>query len=149
MRKFSERINESMMDKDPIDPSEDVKEYRAMFPDNNPYVVANLKNIEMSHPTMTDKYNIYGFYVNDIRSNIVGEDNFFGEYIKAISSEHALIRMAIRYTNKDFRVNFVTNSGYLFDKEKDKNILLTAKEIDVDSLVEKYEKELERLRNPI
>jgi hypothetical protein len=151
MKKFSEKIYESMMDKDPIDPSEDVKEYRIMFPViNNDYVENNLKNIESSHPTMTDTYNVYVFNPDSWSNPDVSTySSPFDKYVRAVSSEHALIRMAISFPGKEFRVNFVTNQGYYFDKEKDKNILINAKEVDVDSLIKKYEKEIDCLKNPI
>jgi hypothetical protein len=103
MRKFS-KINESMIDKDPIDPSEDVKEFKEKFSksyeawqDSNSPISRMFREIESSYPTMTDEYETYRVDRLDDNGRVRGVVGYF----RAVSKNHARIRASIFKNNKE------------------------------------------------
>jgi hypothetical protein len=154
MKKFSERINESMIDKDPIDPSEDVKEFKEKFFSVEPtgataktiqssYLEPNsplskmFREIETSHPTMTDEYETYRVDRLDDNGNIRGVVGYF----RAVSKPHARIRAAIFKNNKEILL-----TGY-YSAYKGANI---GEEIKIiEDNIKKLQKDLDELKNPI
>jgi hypothetical protein len=154
MKKFSERINESMMDKDPIDPSEDVKEFKEKFFSTTPegttaktiqsnYLDPNsplskiFREIETSHPTMTDEYETYRVDRLDDNGNVRGVVGYF----RAVSKNHARIRAAIFKNNKEILL-----TGY-YSAYKGANIDEEIKTIENN--IKKLQKDLDELKNPI
>ena len=103
MRKFS-KINESIEDKDPIDPSEDVKEFKEKFTsdslDPNSRIAKIFSQIESSYPTMTDEYETYRV----LRLDDNGRVRSVLGYFKAVSENHARIRAAVIKNNKEMMV---------------------------------------------
>ena len=154
MKKFSERINESIEDKDPIDPSEDVKQFKEKFFGVEPtgetakkvhtsYLEPNsplsrkFREIESSYPTMTDEYETYRVVRlddNDRVRAVVG-------YFKAVSQNHARIRAAVIKNNKEI---FLT--GY-YGANTSNNIVENIKTIEDN--IKKLQKELDELKNPL
>ena len=154
MKKFSERIYESMMDKDPIDPSEDVKEFKEKFFSVEPtgataktiqsnYLEPNsplskmFREIETSHPTMTDEYETYRVDRLDDNGNVRGVVGYF----RAVSKNHARIRAAIFKNNKEILL-----TGY-YSAYKGANIEDEIKTIENN--IKKLQKDLDELKNPI
>ena len=154
MKKFSERINESMMDKDPIDPSEDVKEFKEKFFSTTPegttaktiqsnYLDPNsplskiFREIETSHPTMTDEYETYRVDRLDDNGNVRGVVGYF----RAVSKNHARIRAAIFKNNKEILL-----TGY-YSAYKGANIGEEIKTIENN--IKKLQKDLDELKNPL
>jgi hypothetical protein len=153
MRKFSERINESMMDKDPIDPSEDVKEFKEKFRndsnsnysksyheawlDPNSRIAKIFAQIESSYPTMTDEYETYRLVKLDDNGRV---RQVLG-YFKAVSEIHARIRAAVIKNNKEI---FLT--GY-YGAQTATNI---GEEIKIiEDNIKKLQKDLDELKNPL
>lgn len=156
MKKFSERINESMMEKDPIDPSEDVKQFKEKFTSGsfrgsietrlhsaNPWLDPNSRiakifaQIESSYPTMTDEYETYRV----LRLDDNGRVRSVLGYFKAVSENHARIRAAVIKNNKEI---FLT--GY-YGANAGNNI---ADEIEIiENNIKKLQKELDELKNPL
>jgi hypothetical protein len=154
MKKFSEKIYESMMDKDPIDPSEDVKEFKEKFFSVEPtgataktiqsnYLEPNsplsrmFREIETSHPTMTDEYETYRVDRLDDNGNVRGVVGYF----RAVSKNHARIRAAIFKNNKEILL-----TGY-YSAYKGANIDDEIKTIENN--IKKLQKELDELKNPL
>lgn len=154
MKKFSEKIYESMMDKDPIDPSEDVKEFKEKFFSVEPtgataktiqsnYLEPNsplskmFREIETSHPTMTDEYETYRVDRLDDNGNVRGVVGYF----RAVSKNHARIRAAIFKNNKEILL-----TGY-YSAYKGANIEDEIKTIENN--IKKLQKDLDELKNPI
>lgn len=157
MRKFSERINEGMMDKDPIDPSEDVKQFKEKFTSGsfrgsdlsdiekytNPWLDPNSRiakifaQIESSYPTMTDEYETYRV----LRLDDNGRVRSVLGYFKAVSENHARIRAAVIKNNKEI---FLT--GY-YSANAGNNITDEIKIIEEN--IKKLQKELDELKNPL
>lgn len=153
MRKFS-KINESIEDKDPIDPSEDVKEFKEKFFSVEPtgataktiqsnYLEPNsplsrmFREIETSHPTMTDEYETYRVDRLDDNGNVRGVVGYF----RAVSKNHARIRAAIFKNNKEILL-----TGY-YSAYKGANIDDEIKTIENN--IKKLQKDLDELKNPI
>ena len=144
MRKFS-KINESIEDKDPIDPSEDVKEFKEKFLDSlgNYHLEKDsrlskiFREIESSYPTMTDEYETYRV----LRLDDNGRVRSVLGYFKAVSENHARIRAAVIKNNKEI---FLT--GY-YGANAGNNI---ADEIEIiEDNIKKLQKELDELKNPL
>lgn len=156
MKKFSERINESMVDKDPIDPSEDVKQFKEKFTSGsfsgsietrlhsaNPWLDPNSRiakifaQIESSYPTMTDEYETYRV----LRLDDNGRVRSVLGYFKAVSENHARIRASVIKNNKEI---FLT--GY-YGANAGNNITDEIKIIEDN--IKKLQKELDELKNPL
>lgn len=143
MRKFS-RINESIEEKDPIDPSEDVKEFKEKFSNSKSYwedpnsrLAKMFAQIESSYPTMTDEYETYRV----LRLDDNGRVRSVLGYFKAVSENHARIRAAVIKNNKEI---FLT--GY-YGANAGNNI---ADEIEIiEDNIKKLQKELDELKNPL
>lgn len=143
MRKFS-KINESIEDKDPIDPSEDVKDFKEKFSDSKSYwedpnsrLAKAFAQIESSYPTMTDEYETYRV----LRLDDNGRVRSVLGYFKAVSENHARIRAAVIKNNKEI---FLT--GY-YGANAGNNI---ADEIEIiENNIKKLQKELDELKNPL
>jgi hypothetical protein len=153
MRKFS-KINESIEDKDPIDPSEDVKEFKEKFFSVEPtgetakkahtsYLEPNsplsrtFREIESSYPTMTDEYETYRVDRLDDNGRVRGVVGYF----RAVSKTHARIRAAIFKNNKEILL-----TGY-YSAYMGANI---GEEIKIiEDNIKKLQKELDELKNPI
>jgi hypothetical protein len=144
MRKFS-KINESIEDKDPIDPSEDVKEFKEKFSksyeawqDSNSPISRMFREIESSHPTMTDEYETYRvdrlLWADAKTGSVVG-------YFRAVSKNHARIRASIFKNNKEILL-----TGY-YSAYMGANIGEEIKTIEDN--IKKLQKELDELKNPI
>ena len=144
MRKFS-KINESIEDKDPIDPSEDVKEFKEKFLDSlgNYHLEKDsrlskiFREIESSYPTMTDEYETYRV----LRLDDNGRVRSVLGYFKAVSENHARIRAAVIKNNKEI---FLT--GY-YGANAGNNITDEIKIIEDN--IKKLQKELDELKNPL
>ena len=144
MRKFS-KINESIEDKDPIDPSEDVKEFKEKFLDSlgNYHLEKDsrlskiFREIESSYPTMTDEYETYRVLRLDDNGRVRGVLGYF----KAVSENHARIRAAVIKNNKEI---FLT--GY-YSANAGNNITDEIKIIEDN--INKLQKELDELKNPL
>ena len=144
MRKFS-KINESIEDKDPIDPSEDVKEFKEKFLDSlgNYHLEKDsrlskiFREIESSYPTMTDEYETYRV----LRLDDNGRVRSVLGYFKAVSENHARIRAAVIKNNKEI---FLT--GY-YSANAGNNITDEIKIIEDN--INKLQKELDELKNPL
>jgi hypothetical protein len=156
MRKFS-KINESIEDKDPIDPSEDVKEFKEKFTsgsfrgselsdiekNTNPWLDPNSRiakifaQIESSYPTMTDEYETYRVHRLDDNGRVLSVLGYF----KAVSENHARIRAAIFKNNKEILL-----TGY-YSAYKGANIDEEIKIIEDN--IKKLQKDLDELKNPI
>ena len=144
MRKFS-KINESIEDKDPIDPSEDVKDFKEKFSksNNEAWLDPNTKSakafaqIESSYPTMTDEYETYRLVELDDNGRV---RRILG-YFKAVSENHARIRAAVIKNNKEI---FLT--GY-YSANAGNNIVEEIKIIEDN--IKKLQKELDELKNPL
>ena len=154
MKKFSERINESMVEKDPIDPSEDVKEFKEKFFGLEPtgetakkvhasYLEPSsplskmFREIEASYPTMTDEYETYRVDRLDDNGNVRGVVGYF----RAVSKNHARIRAAIFKNNKEILL-----TGY-YSAYKGANI---GEEIKIiEDNIKKLQKDLDELKNPL
>jgi len=140
MRKFS-KINESIEDKDPIDPSEDVKEFKEKFTsdslDPNSRIAKIFAQIESSYPTMTDEYETYRV----LRLDDNGRVRSVLGYFKAVSENHARIRAAVIKNNKEI---FLT--GY-YSANAGNNITDEIKIIEDN--INKLQKELDELKNPL
>ena len=144
MRKFS-RINESIEDKDPIDPSEDVKEFKEKFLDSlgnyhlekDSRISKIFREIESSYPTMTDEYETYRV----LRLDDNGRVRSVLGYFKAVSENHARIRAAVIKNNKEI---FLT--GY-YGANAGNNITDEIKIIEDN--IKKLQKELDELKNPL
>jgi hypothetical protein len=160
MKKFSERINESIEDKDPIDPSEDVKEFKEKFFSAAPAGTANIdaataktihasylepnsplskmfREIETSHPTMTDEYETYRVDRLDDNGRVRGVVGYF----RAVSKNHARIKAAIFKNNKEILL-----TGY-YSAHLATNISEEIKIIEDN--IKKLQKNLDELKNPI
>ena len=154
MKKFSERINESIEDKDPIDPSEDVKQFKEKFFSVEPtgetakkvhtsYLEPNsplsrtFREIESSYPTMTDEYETYRVDRLDDNGRVRGVVGYF----RAVSKTHARIRAAIFKNNKEILL-----TGY-YSAYKGANIGEEIKTIENN--IKKLQKDLDELKNPI
>ena len=143
MRKFS-KINESIEDKDPIDPSEDVKEFKEKFSksksyweDPNSRLAKIFAQIESSYPTMTDEYETYRV----LRLDDNGRVRSVLGYFKAVSENHARIRASVIKNNKEI---FLT--GY-YAANAGNNI---ADEIEIiENNIKKLQKELDEIKNPL
>lgn len=136
MKKFSEKINESIIDKDPIDPSEDVKEFRDKFQILSNQTKSILNDIELSYPTMTDEYDIY--LVNE-----VGNNGYEIGYFNAVSEIHAKIKAANLKNRED-----IFSTGYFGAvKLLPENIEYTIKYLE--KKIKEYQHKLEHLKNPI
>ena len=143
MRKFS-KINESMIDKDPIDPSEDVKEFKEKFSksyeawqDSNSPISRMFREIESSYPTMTDEYETYRVDRLDDNGRVRGVVGYF----RAVSKNHSRIRAAIFKNNKEILL-----TGY-YSAYKGANI---GEEIKIiEDNIKKLQKDLDELKNPI
>jgi hypothetical protein len=143
MRKFS-KINESMIDKDPIDPSEDVKEFKEKFSksyeawqDSNSPISRMFREIESSYPTMTDEYETYRVDRLDDNGRVRGVVGYF----RAVSKNHARIRASIFKNNKEILL-----TGY-YSAYKGANI---GEEIKIiEDNIKKLQKDLDELKNPI
>ena len=147
MRKFS-KINESIEDKDPIDPSEDVKDFKEKFSksksyweDPNSSYAKAFAQIESSYPTMTDEYETYRLVKLDDNGRV---RQVLG-YFKAVSENHARIRAAVIKNNKEIFLTgyYGANTGNNIGEE----IQLKIKMIE-DSMT-KLQKELDELKNPL
>lgn len=139
MKKFSEKINESMMDKDPIDPSEDVKEFRDKFRIISNQAKSILNDIESSYPTMTDEYDIY--LVSEVDNN--GYENNNIGYFNAVSEIHAKIKAANLKNRED-----IFSTGYFrATKLLPENIERVVK--NLEKKIQEYQHKLENLKNPI
>jgi len=152
MRKFS-RINESIEDKDPIDPSEDVKEFKEKFRndsnsnysksyheawlDPNSRISKIFTQIESSYPTMTDEYETYRV----LRLDDNGRVRSVVGYFRAVSENHARIRAAIFKNNKEILL-----TGY-YGAHLATNISEEIKIIEDN--IKKLQKDLDELKNPI
>lgn len=144
MRKFS-KINESIEDKDPIDPSEDVKEFKEKFLDSlgnyhleqDSRISKIFREIESSYPTMTDEYETYRV----LRLDDNGRVRSVLGYFKAVSENHARIRAAVIKNNKEI---FLT--GY-YGANAGNNITDEIKIIEDN--IKKLQKELDELKNPL
>lgn len=144
MRKFS-KINESIEDKDPIDPSEDVKQFKEKFLDSlgNYHLEKDsrlskiFRDIESSYPTMTDEYETYRV----LRLDDNGRVRSVLGYFKAVSENHARIRAAVIKNNKEI---FLT--GY-YGANAGNNITDEIKIIEDN--INKLQKELDELKNPL
>ena len=143
MRKFS-KINESMIDKDPIDPSEDVKEFKEKFSksyeawqDSNSPISRMFREIESSYPTMTDEYETYRVDRLDDNGRVRGVVGYF----RAVSKNHARIRASIFKNNKEILL-----TGY-YSAYKGANIGDEIKTIEDN--IKKLQKDLDELKNPI
>ena len=144
MRKFS-KINESIEDKNPIDPSEDVKEFKEKFLDSlgNYHLEKDsrlskiFREIESSYPTMTDEYETYRV----LRLDDNGRVRSVLGYFKAVSENHARIRASVIKNNKEI---FLT--GY-YSANAGNNITDEIKIIEDN--INKLQKELDELKNPL
>ena len=143
MRKFS-KINESMIDKDPIDPSEDVKEFKEKFSksyeawqDSNSPISRMFREIESSYPTMTDEYETYRVDRLDDNGRVRGVVGYF----RAVSKNHARIKAAIFKNNKEILL-----TGY-YSAHLATNISEEIKIIEDN--IKKLQKNLDELKNPI
>ena len=144
MRKFS-KINESIEDKDPIDPSEDVKEFKEKFfsalgnyhLEKDSRLSKIFRDIESSYPTMTDEYETYRV----LRLDDNGRVRSVLGYFKAVSENHARIRAAVIKNNKEI---FLT--GY-YGANAGNNITDEIKIIEDN--INKLQKELDELKNPL
>ncbi len=145
MKKFSERINESIIDKDPIDPSEDVKDFRDKFGKllgSETREMKALNFIEASHPTMTDKYKIYKVVELDDYGRELRGGSFFG-YYRAVSPQHARVKAAVIKSRSDI---FLT--GY-FGAEEISDSLLETEISKLNATLSKIQKQIDDLKNPL
>jgi hypothetical protein len=148
MRKFS-KINESIEDKDPIDPSEDVKDFKEKFSksNNEAWLDPNTKSakafaqIESSYPTMTDEYETYRLVELDDNGRV---RRVLG-YFKAVSENHARIRAAVIKNNKEIFLTgyYGANTGNNIGEEIQSKIKM------IEDSMKKLQKELDELKNPI
>ena len=148
MRKFS-KINESIEDKDPIDPSEDVKEFKEKFSksNNEAWLDPNTKSakafaqIESSYPTMTDEYETYRLVELDDNGRV---RRVLG-YFKAVSENHARIRAAVIKNNKEIFLTgyYRANTGNNIGEEIQSKIKM------IEDSMKKLQKELDELNNPL
>ena len=138
MKKFS-KINESQ--KDPIDPTADIEDFKEMFMDEIPglYEVKIdkiCKNITDAHPTMTEMWNIYRIYIAYENE----EDNETVMYVKAISHDHAKIKASTIKNDTSILIpeiggDYPYKSAYLSERE-------------VKLKLDELEEEMEMLKNP-
>ena len=145
MRKFS-KINENIEDKDPIDPSEDVKQFKEKFShykvlqawqDSNSPISRMFREIESSYPTMTDEYETYRVDRLDDNGRVRGVVG----YVRAVSKTHARIRASIFKNNKEILL-----TGY-YSAYTGTNI---GEEIKIiEDNIKKLQKELDELKNPL
>jgi hypothetical protein len=148
MRKFS-KINESIEDKDPIDPSEDVKDFKEKFSksNNEAWLDPNTKSakafaqIESSYPTMTDEYETYRLVELDDNGRV---RRVLG-YFKAVSENHARIRAAVIKNNKEIFLTgyYRANTGNNIGEEIQSKIKM------IEDSMKKLQKELDELNNPL
>jgi len=148
MRKFS-KINESIEDKDPIDPSEDVKDFKEKFSksNNEAWLDPNTKSakafaqIESSYPTMTDEYETYRLVELDDNGRV---RRVLG-YFKAVSEIHARIRAAVIKNNKEIFLTgyYRANTGNNIGEEIQSKIKM------IEDSMKKLQKELDELNNPL
>lgn len=148
MRKFS-KINESIEDKDPIDPSEDVKDFKEKFSksNNEAWLDPNTKSakafaqIESSYPTMTDEYETYRLVELDDNGRV---RRVLG-YFKAVSENHARIRAAVIKNNKEIFLTgyYGANTGNNIGEEIQSKIKM------IEDSMKRLQKELDELKNPI
>jgi len=148
MRKFS-KINESIEDKDPIDPSEDVKDFKEKFSksNNEAWLDPNTKSakafaqIESSYPTMTDEYETYRLVELDDNGRV---RRVLG-YFKAVSENHARIRAAVIKNNKEIFLTgyYDANTGNNIGEEIQSKIKM------IEDSMKKLQKELDELNNPL
>ena len=143
MRKFS-RINEGIEDKDPIDPSEDVKEFKEKFfislgkyhLEQDSRLSKIFREIESSYPTMTDEYETYRV----LRLDDNGRVRDVVGYFRAVSEIHARIRAAVIKNNKEILL-----TGY-YGAQTATNI---GEEIKIiEDNIKKLQKDLDELKNP-
>lgn len=144
MRKFSEKINESMDDRDPIDPSEDAKEFKEKFGDANSFYRINsmmqreLDLIEISYPTMTDEYDVYK--ISELDDS--GRDIRTVGYFRAVSKTHARIKASVAKNRSDiFATGYfgAENAGASMAREMAK----------LEKEIADRERLLDQMRNPI
>jgi len=135
MRKFSEKISESM-DRDPIDPSEDVKEFKEKF--------AGVKHgeldlIEISYPTMTDEYDVYK--ISELDDS--GRDIKAVGYFRAVSKSHARIKAAVAKNRSD-----IFTTGY-FAADKADSAAMAREMAKLEKEIAERERLLVQMRNPL
>jgi len=143
MRKFSERINESMMYKDPIDPSEDIKEFREKFSEFKPNdrESRSLNDLESNYPTMTDEYDIYKVVELDDYGRPLKKPGF--GYYKAVSVDHARIKASIVNSRGDI---FLT--GFFGGvKVTESSIESEIKSLELKK--QNIQEEIDNLKNPL
>lgn len=147
MRKFS-KINESIEDKDPIDPSEDVKEFKEKFSEFKPNNRASseLIDIESSYPTMTDEYDIYKVveldeYGRELHYKGVKKPGY--GYYRAVSRNHARIKASIANLRSDI---FLTG---FFDGIKVEYSDIKSEIKSLELKKQNIENELDNLKNPL
>ena len=142
MRKFSEKISESMEDKDPIDPSEDVRQFKEKFFRIDSVKQRELDLIAASHPTMTDEWDVYKISeLSELDDNgrAIGTVGYF----RAVSKSHARIKAAVAKNMPDI---FLT--GYFGADKADSDAM--ARDIaKLEKEIADREKILGQMRNPL
>lgn len=139
MRKFSEKIIESVEDRDPIDPSEDVRQFKEKFFRIDSVKQRELDLIEASHPTMTDEWDVYK--ISELDDN--GRDIRTVGYFKAVSKSHARIKAAVAKNRPDI---FLT--GY-FGADKADSAAMARDMAKLEKEIADREKILDQMRNPL
>lgn len=139
MRKFSEKIDESMDDRDPIDPSEDVRQFKEKFFSINSVKQGELDLIEISYPTMTDEYDVYK--ISELDDS--GRDIRTVGYFRAVSKSHARIKAAVAKNRSDI---FAT--GY-FGADKADSAAMAREMAKLEKEIAERERMLGQMRNPL
>ena len=145
MRKFSEKINEGMEDRDPIDPSEDVREFKEKFCSENAFFRINsmmqreLDLIAISYPTMTDEYDVYK--ISELDDS--GRDIKAVGYFRAVSKSHARIKAAVAKNRSDI---FAT--GY-FGADKADSAAMAREMAKLEKEIAERERLLGQMSNPL
>ena len=139
--KHLKRYNESY--KEPLDVELDVDNFRKMFKSiigKYNWEIAggrrysldeHLMRISDSNPTLNDDWEIWGVY-NRVESG--GRKLDYTGYCKAISEDHAKLKMAIH--KKDINY-FISYEAEILYKE------------DIEGIVDSYEYEIYLIKNPI
>jgi hypothetical protein len=140
--KYLRKYNENLVYKDPIDVELDVDNFIDMFKskigryswreETGEYynMMSDLNSMKDNNPTMTDDWSVWGVYKINSSGRIV-----YSGYARAISKEHAKLKIAIYYKNID-----------IFTPKYNAEIL--SKE-DIDGIIDSHEYEIFLIKNPI
>jgi hypothetical protein len=136
--KHLRRYNESkkmvpLEDKEPIDPTSDVEDFKEMFARKSEenLIKSILDNIVNNNPTMTDDWKIYGVFESNDNGEKEGDYIF---YVKAVSKAHARVKAAT-YRKESI---FITTGYYGADELS-----------DVDGILDNLQYQIHLLKNPL